>query len=174
MVVLTASDGIEQQHHQLLLQRGGQCFACGKLRSQTIQATLNANAQYTIDPNQLNENSTDACGIQSLSASPAVLDCQHEGTNTVTLTVTDNNGNTASCTPPSKWPNSYPQPTDGYRRKLRRCRRWDGFPNSRGRGRTGEILHRRWGDLSGQRHLRQPVARRLYYRSKGIWRTRRL
>ncbi len=63
----------------------------------TINATLGTNALYIIDPNDLNNGSSDACGIQSLTATPPVLDCQDEGTNTVTLTVTDANGNTATC-----------------------------------------------------------------------------
>jgi hypothetical protein len=97
-VVLTASDGTNSSTINCSFNVVDNVFPAANCVSQTIQATLDANAQYTVDPSQLNENSTDACGILSLAASPAVLDCQHEGTNTVTLTVTDNNGNTASCT----------------------------------------------------------------------------
>ncbi|MEO1258932.1 MAG: MopE-related protein [Bacteroidota bacterium] len=62
-----------------------------------ISAILNTNGEYTVDPTNLDDGSSDACGIQSLSASPALLDCSDEGANTVTLTVTDVNGNTSTC-----------------------------------------------------------------------------
>ncbi|MEZ4934422.1 MAG: MopE-related protein [Saprospiraceae bacterium] len=63
----------------------------------TVQITLGPNAEYTIDPADLNDGSSDACGIQSLSASPSQLSCQNEGANTVTLTVADSSGNTGTC-----------------------------------------------------------------------------
>ena len=63
-----------------------------------ISAILDTNGEYTINPNDLDSGSTDACGIQNLSASPSILYCSNEGSNTVTLTVTDNHGNSASCT----------------------------------------------------------------------------
>ncbi|MCB0761306.1 MAG: T9SS type A sorting domain-containing protein [Flavobacteriales bacterium] len=46
----------------------------------------------------LNDNSTDNCAIVNYSASPAEFSDADEGWHTVTLTVTDSNGNTASCT----------------------------------------------------------------------------
>ena len=66
--------------------------------TQAVQATLNSNGNYTVDPADLNDGSSDACGGLVFSANPAILDCQNEGTNSVTLSVTDTNGNTASCT----------------------------------------------------------------------------
>ncbi len=66
--------------------------------TQTINATLDVNAQYTVDPNDLDNGSSDACGPLALTASPPLLDCGDEGANTVTLTVTDNNGNSSTCT----------------------------------------------------------------------------
>ncbi|MBL7964400.1 MAG: HYR domain-containing protein [Flavobacteriales bacterium] len=47
---------------------------------------------------QVDDNSTDACGIASLSVSPSVFGCHNVGVNTVTLTVVDLNGNTSTCT----------------------------------------------------------------------------
>src|SRR5207245_61721 len=41
---------------------------------------------------------SDACGIASLSLSQTNFDCANIGTNSVTLTVTDNNGNSQTCT----------------------------------------------------------------------------
>jgi len=42
--------------------------------------------------------SNDACGIASLDVVPSTFDCSMVGGNTVTLTVTDNNGNSSNCT----------------------------------------------------------------------------
>ncbi|MFV8367918.1 HYR domain-containing protein, partial [Flavobacterium sp. XS1P27] len=45
---------------------------------------------------QVDNGSNDACGIQSLSVSPNTFTCANVGANTVTLTVTDNNGNVST------------------------------------------------------------------------------
>ncbi|MEO1260814.1 MAG: MopE-related protein [Bacteroidota bacterium] len=63
-----------------------------------IAVTLNASGEYTVDPADLDDSSNDACGIQSLAASPTLLDCSNEGANIITLSVTDVNGNTSTCT----------------------------------------------------------------------------
>jgi gliding motility-associated-like protein len=52
----------------------------------------------TITPVQVNNNSTDACGIASLSLSQTNFSCANLGANTVTLTVVDVNGNSSTCT----------------------------------------------------------------------------
>lgn len=46
----------------------------------------------------INNGSTDNCGIQSLAVSPSLFNCTQLGTQNVTLTVTDNAGNTDDCT----------------------------------------------------------------------------
>jgi len=46
----------------------------------------------------VNNGSSDACGIASLSLSQTAFNCSHVGGNTVTLTVTDVNGQTSTCT----------------------------------------------------------------------------
>src|SRR5213078_621920 len=63
-----------------------------------LSVELDANGQGTIDPAQINNGSTDACGIANLSLSQSNFDCTNVGTNLVTLTVTDNNGNSSTCT----------------------------------------------------------------------------
>ena len=63
-----------------------------------INATLNANGQYIIDPNSLNGGSTDNFSVVTLTATPALLDCSNEGSNNVQLTVTDGSNNSSSCT----------------------------------------------------------------------------
>src|SRR5207247_1194789 len=65
---------------------------------QNITVQLDASGHATITAVQLDNGSTDATGIASLSLSQTNFDCTTIGTNTVTLTVTDNNGNSSTCT----------------------------------------------------------------------------
>jgi PKD repeat protein len=65
---------------------------------QNISVNLNSSGNATITAAQVNNGSTDACGIASLSVSPSAFTCANVGANTVTLTVTDANGNTSTCT----------------------------------------------------------------------------
>ncbi|MFG6687678.1 LamG-like jellyroll fold domain-containing protein [Mariniflexile sp. HNIBRBA6329] len=52
----------------------------------------------SISANQINNNSTDNCGIQSLTLNKTSFDCTNIGSNPVVLTVTDVNGNASTCT----------------------------------------------------------------------------
>lgn len=62
-------------------------------------AALNANGTVTVTANMFDNGSFDTdCGIASLTVSPTTFDCEQIGTRTVTLTATDNNGNTTSGT----------------------------------------------------------------------------
>ncbi|MBL4755921.1 MAG: gliding motility-associated C-terminal domain-containing protein [Flavobacteriales bacterium] len=65
---------------------------------QSITVQLDAAGTANIAAPDIDGGSTDACGIASLMASTTSFTCADVGTNTVTLTVTDNNGNTSSCT----------------------------------------------------------------------------
>ncbi|MEI7897215.1 MAG: HYR domain-containing protein, partial [bacterium] len=65
---------------------------------QNITIQLDGSGQATILPAQLDNNSTDACGIKSLAASRTSFTCTDFGAIPVILTVTDNNDNTATCT----------------------------------------------------------------------------
>lgn len=47
---------------------------------------------------EINFNSNDACGVASLSLSQTSFDCTDVGFNTITMTVTDNESNTSTCT----------------------------------------------------------------------------
>ncbi|GAP69379.1 protein containing PKD repeat [Bacteroidales bacterium 6E] len=63
-----------------------------------ITVQLDSDGQATITASDIDNGSSDNCGIDSRVLSQTVFDCSHAGTNTVTLTITDINGNTASCT----------------------------------------------------------------------------
>jgi hypothetical protein len=58
---------------------------------------LDASGQASITSADVDGGSSDACGIASLSLSQDSFACSDVGDNTVGLTATDVNGNTASC-----------------------------------------------------------------------------
>ncbi len=62
----------------------------------TIQLDASGNASITAA--DVDNGSNDACGIAALSVSPSSFTCANVGANTVTLTVTDVNGNVSTCT----------------------------------------------------------------------------
>ena len=62
----------------------------------TIQLDTDGNASIT--PDQIDNGSNDACGIQSIALDKTSFTCEDIGDNTVELTVTDNNNNTSTCT----------------------------------------------------------------------------
>ncbi|MDG2193334.1 MAG: fibronectin type III domain-containing protein, partial [Polaribacter sp.] len=66
--------------------------------TQDITVYLDVNNQAKITPNQINNNSTDNCGIASYVLDVDSFDCTNIGENTVTLTLTDNSNNMASKT----------------------------------------------------------------------------
>ncbi|RRJ92611.1 T9SS type B sorting domain-containing protein, partial [Flavobacterium macacae] len=66
--------------------------------TQNISVQLDANGQTTITPAQINNGSTDNCGIASYALDATDFTCANVGANTVTLTVTDVNGNVSTGT----------------------------------------------------------------------------
>ncbi|QQS29315.1 MAG: T9SS type A sorting domain-containing protein [Sphingobacteriales bacterium] len=65
---------------------------------QNFTVNLDVNNSASVSGEDLDDGSSDACGLASLSASPNSFGCGDVGENTVTLTVYDNNGNSSSCT----------------------------------------------------------------------------
>src|SRR5690606_6139088 len=63
-----------------------------------ITVQLDANGTATITAADIDNGSNDACGIASLSLDISEFGCGDVGANTVTLTVTDNNGNVSTTT----------------------------------------------------------------------------
>ncbi len=66
--------------------------------TQNVTIQLDANGQASVTAVQINNGSSDACGIASLALDKTTFDCSNVGANTVTLTVTDVNGNVSTGT----------------------------------------------------------------------------
>lgn len=64
---------------------------------QNITLQLNAAGTASITPAMINNGSTDNCGIASMTVSQNSFSCANIGPNNVTLTVTDNSGNSSTC-----------------------------------------------------------------------------
>lgn len=64
---------------------------------QNRTVTLNGSGTGSVSASSINNNSTDNCSISSYSLSQTSFNCSNIGNNTVTLTVTDANGNSSSC-----------------------------------------------------------------------------
>jgi hypothetical protein len=65
---------------------------------QDITVQLDSSGNASIVAGDIDNGSSDACGIASLSLDIDTFTCADVGPNTVTLTVEDNHGNTAQCT----------------------------------------------------------------------------
>ncbi len=65
---------------------------------QNITVNLDAAGNATITTGDIDNGSTDNCGIASMSLDVTSFDCTNIGANTVTLTVTDAAGNSDNCT----------------------------------------------------------------------------
>jgi PKD repeat protein len=66
--------------------------------TQDIVVQLDATGKASITAAEVNNGSNDACGIASMALDISDFTCDHVGTNEITLTVTDNNGNMAAGT----------------------------------------------------------------------------
>ncbi len=64
---------------------------------QNMTVQLDATGKAGITAAQINNGSSDACGIKSMTVSPNAFTCASIGANIVTLTVTDNHGNSSTC-----------------------------------------------------------------------------
>lgn len=63
-----------------------------------ITVALNPNGEVDITAAMVDNGSSDACGLDNIAVSQTHFTCADIGDNEVTLTVTDNAGNTATCT----------------------------------------------------------------------------
>ncbi|MFM2254601.1 MAG: hypothetical protein RLZZ47_90 [Bacteroidota bacterium] len=64
--------------------------------TQNVTLNLDASGSASIAPSQINNGSTDNCTISSYTLDKTSFNCNNLGSNTVILTVTDNNGNSAT------------------------------------------------------------------------------
>jgi gliding motility-associated-like protein len=64
---------------------------------QNLTLPLDNSGNVTITPSQINNGSSDNCGIASLSLSQTSFDCLNVGSNNVVLTLIDVNGNSSTC-----------------------------------------------------------------------------
>ncbi|MCL6583276.1 MAG: HYR domain-containing protein [bacterium] len=67
-------------------------------RCKDITVQLDASGQVSITPSDVDDGSTDNCGIAEMKVSPDTFTCDNIGPNEVTLTVTDTSGNQSTCT----------------------------------------------------------------------------
>lgn len=65
---------------------------------QPFTASLDASGTVTISASDIDNGSSDNCGISTMTLDNYTFDCSDIGINPVTLTVTDINGNNSSCT----------------------------------------------------------------------------
>ncbi|MDB5196841.1 MAG: hypothetical protein JWP88_1212 [Flaviaesturariibacter sp.] len=68
------------------------------VRTNSFTIYLDANGQASITKEQVNNGSSDNCGVASVSIDKSSFNCSNVGANTVTLTVTDIHGNVQSGT----------------------------------------------------------------------------
>ncbi|MEL6533998.1 MAG: LamG-like jellyroll fold domain-containing protein [Bacteroidota bacterium] len=66
--------------------------------TQNVTVTLDASGSATLTPEEVNLDSYDVCGIESMVLSQTSFACSDIGTITVTLTVTDSSGNSSTGT----------------------------------------------------------------------------
>jgi hypothetical protein len=76
--------------------------------TKNITVQLDASSNITITPADVNNGSTDNCGIALLELDKLTFNCSNVGVNTVTLKVTDRNGNVATATATVTVENSRP------------------------------------------------------------------
>ncbi|MGJ8745044.1 T9SS type A sorting domain-containing protein [Polaribacter sp.] len=67
-------------------------------KAQNITVQLGANGTIVVDPSEVDNGSTDNCGIASSSLDVASFTCANLGANTVTFTVKDSSGNSNNAT----------------------------------------------------------------------------
>ncbi|KAB1063891.1 hypothetical protein F3059_07585, partial [Salibacter halophilus] len=68
------------------------------VQAQNITIQLDSNGQATISTSDVENGSSDNCTTPTLSLDQTAFDCNDIGTNTVTLTADDGNGNTSAAT----------------------------------------------------------------------------
>lgn len=94
-IVFTASDNFNNTSTKTVIVTIVDAIAPVAI-TKNITLALNANGNATLSASDINNGSSDNCGIASMTVFPSSFNCSSIGTNDVTLTVTDNNGNVSS------------------------------------------------------------------------------
>lgn len=76
----------------------GYCCSAPVAMCKDFGIVLDVNGEATITPEDINDGSLSTCGLDMLELDQDFFQCLNLGTNVVTLTVTDINGNTDECT----------------------------------------------------------------------------
>jgi len=95
-VTLSVTTAEKVETHQITVTISDNEPPAAKCKDITL--FLSGSGTATIGAGDVDNNSTDNCGIQAMVVAPSSFSCENVGANTVTLTVTDVNGNTAACT----------------------------------------------------------------------------
>lgn len=86
------------------------------VRVKNVELNL-VNGAAVLNPSALDNGSSDACGISSMTVSRTSFDCASIGDHTVTFTVTDRNGNSSSASATVIIKGAIPEPTIVVSRK---------------------------------------------------------
>jgi pectin methylesterase-like acyl-CoA thioesterase len=86
------------------------------VRVKNVELNL-INGSVLLNPSDLDNGSSDACGISSMTVSRTTFDCTGIGDHTVTFTVTDRNGNSSSASAIVTIKGAIPEPTIVVSRK---------------------------------------------------------
>jgi pectin methylesterase-like acyl-CoA thioesterase len=86
------------------------------VRVKNVELNL-VNGSALLNPSDLDNGSSDACGISSMTVSRTSFDCASIGDHTVTLTMTDRNGNSSSASATVTIKGVIPEPTIVVSRK---------------------------------------------------------
>lgn len=95
-VTLTATDGPSTSSCAFVVRWADSTPPNAVCKTATV--ALQPGAQASITTADVNNNSTDNCGVQSLMLDKTTFTCDHLGANVVTLTVTDVNSLSSTCT----------------------------------------------------------------------------
>ncbi len=97
-VTLTATDAAGNVSLPVNVEVTVQDTTAPVVNTKDITVSLDASGNVSIVPSQINNVSTDNCTIASYSLDKTTFNCSNVGTNTVTLTVIDSEGNSATKT----------------------------------------------------------------------------
>ncbi len=94
-VILTVSDGELTDQCTAEVTIEDKRFPTARCKDATLQ--LDENGQASLTPDDINNGSSDNCGIAKMEITKSEFDCSNLGSNTVWLKVNDTSGNPSTC-----------------------------------------------------------------------------